>query len=119
MTNITALLLTVVAAMSCIMVIRIYGDWLRIGEAVEHGTAEEDMDEILAALQGWQFRHLSGAGIAVVILACIRLLPSFHADERMACLIAGYAAISLLFAACETLLAQRLAVVRVRTAGRR
>ena len=118
MTNITALLLTVVAAMSCIMVIRIYGDWLRIGEAVERGTAE-DMDEIMAALQGWQFRHLSGAGIAVVILACIRLLPSFHADERMAGLVAGYAAISLLFAACETLLAQRLAVVRVRTAGRR
>lgn len=110
-------ILTLTAAMVCFMVMRIYGDWLRIAAAREQGTPEE-LDGMRESICRWQMRHLSGVVISVALVAGICFLPMLSSCASFAGAIVAYAVISCCLAATETVLMQRLTTVTVRVVAR-
>ena len=110
---IAALILSLTVSITCIMVMRTYYDWLRIDRASLTGSVQE-LRRLRDDLNLWLSRHLTGAAMAIVIMAAIRFLPALHHGEGMTNALMIYAVASLLFSFSETILAQRLAMVQVR-----
>jgi hypothetical protein len=110
MTSIAAVLISLTVAITFIVSLRIYCDWLRLNEAIEHGS-HEDLDLIGIDLQSWQTRHLTGAGFAIFIMMGVKSFPN-HVSDCLVNLDAVYAGLSLLFAATETALQQCLEAAR-------
>jgi hypothetical protein len=109
---------TLTAAMLCFMVMRIYGDWLRISAASEQGTPEE-LDGMRESIGRWQMRHVTGVVLSVALFSAICFLPQLHDCGKFAGAIAAYAVVSCCLAATEAVLMQRLAAVMVRVTARR
>lgn len=114
----TTTIVTLTAAMVCFMVMRIYGDWLRITAAREQGTAE-DLDGMRESIGRWQMRHVTGIVLSVALFTAICFLPQLYDCGTFAGAIAAYAVASCCLAASETVLMQRLAAVTVRVTDRR
>jgi hypothetical protein len=118
MNQYAAAIVTLTAAMACFMVMRIYGDWLRIATASEEGLSA-DLESLRQSLCRWQLRHLTGAGLSVFLLAGICFLPVFSTCAGFSGAVMVYAAVSCCLAGTETLLMQRLTSVKVGSAVRR
>lgn len=118
MSQYAAVIVTLTAAMVCFMVMRMYGDWLRIAAAREEGTAA-DLDGMRESLCRWQMRHLTGVLLSVSLLTGICFLPVLSSCAGFSGAVMAYAVVSCCLAGTETVLMQRLTAVKVRSAARR
>jgi hypothetical protein len=101
--------LSVAAAVSCLMALRMYGDWLAITACGEIGDSEPLL-KLREALTCWVARHLSCAVVATILCIMIRLVPSLHAFPGADALLAGYGILSLLFASLDHALSQLVVI---------
>jgi hypothetical protein len=113
MSKATALLLILTCSMTVVMILRVFGDWFTIKDVIADGSIDEQ-EKLSADLHVWQSRHLTGAGLALLLLTAIGNLPGLKALHDVYGVLAAYAGISLSFAVVEMLMLQKLAVVRVR-----
>lgn len=113
----TALLLVLTCSMTLVMILRVFGDWLTIKNAISEGTVGEQ-EELDTNLHGWQSRHLAGAGLALLLLTAIGQLPLLKGLEEVHGILSGYSGISISFAVIEMMMRQKLAAASVRS-GRR
>jgi hypothetical protein len=97
--------LSVAAVVSCLMALRMYGNWLAIsacGDSYDY----EPLSKLRETLIGWVARHLFCAGVATILCVMIHLVPSLHAFPGADALLAGYGVLSLLFASLDHALSQ-------------
>ena len=113
MTPLILAMLAINATLICIMLPRIYGDWLRFGSYRENGE-DEMLQELLFAENQWVKRHFVCAVAAVILVAAMRRQPALRGSDQLADVTATYALISLLFAFTESLFAQKIANARGR-----
>jgi hypothetical protein len=101
--------LTFAAVVSCLMALRIYGDWITIAT---FGDSSESapLYKLREALTCWIARHLFCAVAATILCVMIRLLPSLHAFPGADAILAGYGVLSLLFASLDHALSQQILV---------
>ena len=118
MNQYATVIVTLTAAMFCFMMIRIYGDWLRIAAASDQGRHEE-LDGLRESIGRWQLRHMAAVVVSVALFAAICFIPQLYDCARFAGAIAAYAVVSCCLAATETLLMQRLAAVAARVTSER
>ena len=103
--------------MTVVMILRVFGNWYAIKYAIADGSFDEQ-EKMRTDLRGWQSRHLTGAGLALLLLTAIGHLPGFRSLHEVYGVLAAYAGISLSFAVAEMVMLQKLAVVRVRAGGK-
>lgn len=109
----TALLVILTCSMTAMMILRVFGNWYAIKDAIADGSFDVQ-EKMRDDLHGWQSRHLAGAVLALLMLTAIGQLPGFRSLQEVYGVLAAYAGISLSFAVVEMFMLQKLAVVRVR-----
>ncbi len=107
MTQIVFISLTVAAVVSCLMALRIYGDWISIS-SFGSGYDTEPLAKLRESLVCWVARHLFCAAGATILCVMIKWVPSLHAFPGADVILAGYGMLSLLFASLDHMLSQQV-----------
>lgn len=107
MSQIVLLSLSFFAVVSCLMALRISGDWLSI---TVYGDSRDtdNLSRMRATLAGWVARHLFCAVGATILCIMVRAVPSLDAFPGADALLAGYGILSFLFASLDHALFQKV-----------
>ncbi len=112
MTNLSTLLLMIIATLTVIMPPRIYYNWMQFN-AYRREEEQEQLIALQSAENQWMLRHLVCAFAAIVMVAYIKLHPAMEGAEQLSVLTAAYAVHSILFAVTESLFAQKIERVMI------
>ena len=118
MEALSAIMLTFVAALLCLSVPRIYGDWLFFKSELREGRMER-LPRLLAAENRWVQRHFWYAVLAVGMVLVIEASTLSERAPYLSQVTSVYAALSLAVSFVESLFAQKIATVLVLVRGRR
>ena len=107
----TAMMMTVTLIMTAVMVPRIYMSWIMAEELCVEGELET-LRELLAEQNRWVMRQFGCGAMAIAMIWMVKTSPhDLEIPASMAAALASYAAISMIFAVLESLVAQKIAAV--------
>ncbi len=110
MTNLSSIMLMIIATLTFIMPPRIFYNWMQFNAYRREGELAQ-LIALQSAENQWMLRHLVCAFAAIVIVAYLKLHPTIEGAEQLSVVTAAYAVISILFAVTESLFAQKIARV--------
>jgi len=104
----TAMIMTVTLTMTAVMVPRIYMSWMMAEERCVEGELEPLM-ELLAEQNSWVKRQFGCGAMAFAMIWMVKTSQhDLEIPASMAAALASYAAISLVLAVLESLIAQKI-----------
>ncbi len=110
MTNLSSVMLMIIATLTVIMPPRMFYNWMQFN-AYRREAELEQLIALQCTENQWTIRHLICAFAAIVMVAYLKLHPTMESTEQLSAITATYAVISTLFAVTESLIAQKIAKV--------